>query len=245
MTRNADIHPQPMRQTASHDTPAARFARLIAGLLVLVALTSLGLYGFGWALALSLCVMTGIAFVAGRGLLDYPLDALGAANSVTTLRAGMVAVVAGAIMQPEALGWLIFAIATVAFAMDGLDGYLARRSGMATAFGGRFDMEIDALFGAVLSVIILSAGLAGPEILILGFLRYVFVGASYVWPWMNGTLPDSMRRKIVCVIQIGVMIALICPVMPAELGPVIAWGGTLALLWSFGADTLWLKRAAA
>jgi len=195
MTRNADIHPQPMRQTASHDTPAARFARLIAGLLVLVALTSLGLYGFGWALALSLCVMTGIAFVAGRGLLDYP--------------------------------------------------YLARRSGMATAFGGRFDMEIDALFGAVLSVIILSAGLAGPEILILGFLRYVFVGASYVWPWMNGTLPDSMRRKIVCVIQIGVMIALICPVMPADLGPILAWGGTLALLWSFGVDTLWLKRAAA
>jgi phosphatidylglycerophosphate synthase len=128
--------------------------------------------------------------------------------------------------------------------MDGIDGYLARRDGTATRYGARFDMEIDALFGAVLSLTILSAGIAGPLILILGFMRYVFVGANYMLPWLNGSLPESMRRKVVCVVQIAVLIALICPLVPPALHLPFTLIGVAALIWSFAIDTLWLKRAA-
>ena len=38
-------------------------------------------------------------------------------------------------------------------ALDGVDGWLARRSGIASAFGARFDMEIDALLILVLAVL--------------------------------------------------------------------------------------------
>lgn len=225
----------------------AQFLRLVLVLFAGLALACLWLFGASSGIVISLVLFGVIAVLAGRGLSEYPLDALGAANIVTTTRAALIALLAGSIVQPDVLtthGWLLFGIAMIAFAMDGIDGFLARRDGTATRYGARFDMEIDALFGAVLSLIILSAGIAGPLILILGFTRYVFVGASYVLPWLNGSLPESMRRKVVCVVQIATLIALICPLIPTALHLPITLIGVVALIWSFAVDTLWLKRAA-
>ena len=225
----------------------AQFLRLVLVLFAGLALACLWLFGASNGVVISLVLFGVIAVLAGRGLSEYPLDALGAANIVTTTRAALIALLAGSIVQPDVLtthGWLLFGIAMIAFAMDGIDGFLARRDGTATRYGARFDMEIDALFGAVLSLIILSAGIAGPLILILGFIRYVFVGASYVLPWLNGSLPESMRRKVVCVVQIAALIALICPIVPPALHLPTTLIGVAALIWSFAVDTLWLKRAA-
>lgn len=248
MINNNDLQDRELQRNAAMAMPGAQLSRLVAMVFCAVFVTSIAIYGMTAGTGVSLGLFGLIALIVARGLWYYPLDTFGAANSVTTVRAGMVAMLAGTILQPEALdvhGWTLFWIASIAFALDGVDGFLARRSGTASSFGARFDMEIDALFGAVLSLIALSAGIAGPEILILGFMRYAFVAASYLLPWLSGDLPDSIRRKTVCVVQIAVLIALICPLMPTGLNALAAWGGIAALVWSFGVDTLWLKRAAA
>lgn len=248
MINNNDLQDRALQQSAAMAMPGAQFSRLVAMVFCGVFVTSIALFGFGSGTVFGLSLFGAIALIVARGLWYFPLDAFGAANSVTTVRAGMIALLGGAILQPDVLGlhgWTLFWIALIAFALDGVDGFLARRSGTQSAFGARFDMEIDALFGAVLSLIILSAGTAGPEILILGFMRYGFVAAGYALPWLNGDLPDSVRRKAICVVQIAVLIALICPLMPAGFNAIVTWGGIAALVWSFGIDTLWLKRAAA
>ena len=47
-------------------------------------------------------------------------------------------------------------------ALDGVDGWLARRRGMSSAFGARFDMEIDALLVQVLAILVWRYGKAAP-----------------------------------------------------------------------------------
>ncbi|WP_282128964.1 CDP-alcohol phosphatidyltransferase family protein, partial [Roseobacter litoralis] len=165
---------------------------------------------------------------------------LGMGNGVTLIRAALVAVLAGAVVDAQPATWAVFALACMAFALDGLDGWLARRSGLTSAFGARFDMEIDALLGAVLALILLTDGHVGPEILFLGFTRYAFVVASLFLPKLRAALPDSLRRKTICVIQIAALIALICPLTPLWLMAPLSWGAAGLLLWSFASDTRWL-----
>ncbi|MDW3224714.1 MAG: CDP-alcohol phosphatidyltransferase family protein [Paracoccaceae bacterium] len=159
---------------------------------------------------------------------------------MTLIRAAMIAVLAGAILVPDPKSWILFSIACVAFALDGFDGWFARKSGLTSAFGARFDMEIDALLGAVLASILLAGGHVGLEILVLGFTRYVFVAAGFFEPKLLAVLPESLRRKSVCVVQIAALIVLLCPLTPVWLMHPISWCAALLLLWSFGRDTLWL-----
>jgi phosphatidylglycerophosphate synthase len=236
---NADLH---------GGSPSRVFRRLGLAILVALVVASVTTYGLTFASLLAFCVFLCIAIVALSGINRAKLQTFGRANIVTTIRAGLVAFLSGAIVSPptdSVSGWLLFCVAVLAFAMDGLDGYFARQDGTATAFGARFDMEIDALFGAVLSLILLTSSNVGFEILILGFMRYVFVAASFVFPWLNGTLPESFRRKAVCVVQIAALILLLCPVMPNVWLMPVSVAAAAALVWSFGVDTVWLRKAAA
>lgn len=128
------------------------------------------------------------------------------------------------------------------FALDGIDGWLAQRAGLSSTFGARFDMEIDALLGAVLALHLLAGGTVGPAILVLGFSRYAFVIAGFIWPALHGDLPDSMRRKTICVIQIAALIALIFPLTCAVFLTPIALIAAAALLYSFAVDAVFLMR---
>jgi phosphatidylglycerophosphate synthase len=225
----------------------AQFGVFALVLTCVVLVVSGLMYGISGAALLAVGLFSLIAVLAGFGLRHHPYDKLGAANLITTLRGGIVAFLAGLIIQPDLLqsyGWLVFGIAVVGFAMDGLDGYIARRDRMTTPFGARFDMEIDALSGAVLSLILWQSGTTGPEILILGFMRYIFVLAGFALPWLNRPLPKSFRRKAICVVQIASLIFLLCPAAPAVLFSPVAIAASAALIWSFAADTFWLKRAA-
>ena len=221
--------------------PQILFALLAAVLLVTVSASSLALFGH---LALPIAVFSLTSLVALRGMRIYHLHrSLGPGNGVTLIRAALVALLAGAIVAPNPVSWIVFALACVAFALDGLDGWLARRSGLTSAFGARFDMEVDALLGAVLALILLSNGHVGVEILLLGFTRYAFVGASLFLPKLRGPLPDSLRRKTICVIQIAALIALLCPMTPLWLMSPLSWGAAILLLVSFLTDTRYLLGA--
>jgi hypothetical protein len=74
-------------------------------------------------------------------------------------------------------------------------------------------------------------------------MRYVFVAASWVLPWLRGPLPPSLAAKTVAALQ-GVALVVVA----AELLPPLVAAGLVALAlallcWSFGRDVLRLWRA--
>jgi hypothetical protein len=81
-------------------------------------------------------------------------------------------------------------------------------------------------------------------ILVAGLLRYLFVAASWVLPWMGAALPPSRRRQAVCVVQIVSLLVALAPVVARTWSAGLALAGLAALVWSFAVDVRWLGRQA-
>ena len=186
---------------------------------------------------------TAVAGVRGR----HPFPHFGPANQTTTLRAALVALVAGLLGEP--VGPLVAAsaaaVAALIAALDGLDGWLARRSGMASEFGARFDMEVDALLGAALAALAWQHEKAGPWILLAGLLRYLFVIAGRLLPWLRQPLPPSRRRQAICVVQIVGLALVMAPAVMPPVSSLMAAIVLSAMCYSFAVDVAWLSRAPA
>ena len=101
----------------------------------------------------------------------------------------------------------------MAAALDGVDGWVARRTRTASAFGARFDMETDALLILVLSALVWRVGKAGAVGRRVRPDAICIRRGGMAWPWMQEPLEPSRRRQAVCVVQI---VALI--VAPAAAG---------------------------
>jgi phosphatidylglycerophosphate synthase len=132
--------------------------------------------------------------------------------------------------------WAIVIVATLTALLDAVDGHLARRSGLASAFGARFDMETDAFFILVLCALVVQVGQAGPWILASGLMRYAFVGAARLWPWLSAPLQPSKRRQTACVVQITTLIVCLGPIIPAALATSLAALSLAMLAASFAID---------
>lgn len=195
--------------------------------------------------AASFAVAGGIAllWLASR---ELRVAKFGAANAVTLARAALAVLLAalvGAAATPT-LGWLLVGLGAAVVALDGADGALARRRREASEFGARFDMETDALLILVLAALVWQHGKAGVWILAAGLVRYLFVAASYVRPWLGAPLPPSRRRQAVCVVQIVSLLGALLPVVAPPQSAALAFAGLAALLWSFAVDVRWLARHA-
>lgn len=218
----------------------------LTGLVMLAV--HLAVFGLGpEALAAFALFGAGSAFLWLRLPADYPHTRFGACNAVTLLRAGLAACLLTPLLTPSPAGgsleeWSIVLLALAALSLDGIDGLLARRSGLASAYGARFDMEVDAGLSLILTLHLLADNTLGPYVILLGIMRYVFIAASVPFPWLAAPLPERFGRKVVCVVQVAALIALQVPVLPVALAQWIAFGAVAALLWSFGRDTLWLWR---
>lgn len=176
----------------------------------------------------------------------HPFTALGPANVLTGARTLVMALIAGMATAPEAPTrvWPLIVLASAGAIADLFDGPLARRSGMSSAFGARFDMEVDALLILALSVLVWRAVPIGPWIIAAGLLRYGFIAAGWLLPWMNGALPPSRRRQTVCVVQIVALIVCLGPPIPVAVVSPLAAASLALLTWSFAVDVRWLYRAA-
>lgn len=191
------------------------------------------------------CFLIVAAVALGGVGRSHPLSHFGWANRVTFARAALVALAAGAIGETPsaAIATAVVMVSLVVTALDGVDGWLARRSRLASAFGARFDMEVDALLMLVLSVLVWQHGKAGAWILLAGLLRYLFVAAGWLAPWMRQPLPASLRRKAICVVQIGGLMVAMLPAVPPPSAAFVSAITLGALVYSFLADTLWLWRS--
>jgi phosphatidylglycerophosphate synthase len=197
-----------------------------------------------WVLASALYV-AGVAVAGGFMRRTYPHGSFGLCNAVTLVRLVIVAALAASLFAGGTEAWPVVALAALALALDGADGWLARRDGLVSAFGARFDMETDSAFALVLSLHALATGAAGPAVLVLGVMRYVFVAAAAFLPWLGGPLPERFSRKAVCVLQIATLIVIQVPGIPAGVASALVAVAAAALLWSFGRDVavLWRGRS--
>jgi phosphatidylglycerophosphate synthase len=166
----------------------------------------------------------------------------GWANVVTATRSALVGIITGLVtasfIAPVSVPLLV-GLAIPALALDAVDGWVARRTGTATELGSHFDMEVDAFLLLVLSAYV--AQTLGPWVLSIGLMRYVFVAAGWVLPWLRMQLPYRYWRKVVTAVQ-GIALTLAASGLVPGIA-VLAVGVALALLVeSFGRDVLWLAR---
>lgn len=185
-------------------------------------------------LALGLAIAAGLAVAGSR---------FGPADRVTLARAVLVVFLATLTGFPELLSrlaWPYVLLSLVALIMDGVDGYVARRTGTASAFGARFDMELDAFFILTLCLALTVLGKAGPWVLLIGLMRYGFVMAGRLWKWLNNPLPESFRRKTVCVWQLVTLMVALSPLTPEVFAHATLLTALVLLCWSFALDIRYL-----
>ncbi|MFF8024238.1 CDP-alcohol phosphatidyltransferase family protein [Streptomyces sp. NPDC007896] len=211
-------------------------------LLVLALLgTAIGMGPAGWLTGLAFALATWA--VLTRALRRSRPRSFGPANRVTLGRAilvgGVTALVADSFESSPPVSLLV-GLTAVALILDGVDGKVARRTGTSTALGARFDMEVDAFLILVLSVYVSMS--LGPWVLLIGTMRYAFVAAARVLPWLNAALPHSMARKTVAALQGIVLLVAGAGIMPLEGNAAAVLLALASLIWSFGRDITWLYR---
>lgn len=206
---------------------------------LLAALSAgVGLGVSGWLTGLAYLTVL-MALLLG-GLHKVGARSLGPANRVTLTRAVLVGCVAALVASTQAPVGTIVAIASIALALDAVDGQVARRTGSASALGARFDMEIDAFLILVLSVFV--AWRLGPWVLAIGAMRYAFVVAALPLPWLREPLPPSRPRKVVAAVQGVALVVAGAGILPAFWAVAVVAVALAALVWSFGRDVVWLWR---
>ena len=156
----------------------------------------------------------------------------------------MTDLIAARAIEPAPLGaperWLLAAIAAAALMLDGADGWAARRQRLASAFGARFDMEVDAFAILVLAVIVVKAQAVPCWVLAIGGMRYLYLAAALAFPLLRRPLPlrriaDGRRKTIAVVQSVGLMIALV-PATLASWAAVTCAAALGLLAYSFAAD---------
>jgi phosphatidylglycerophosphate synthase len=213
---------------------------LIAQVLLLAALAgTAGLGAAGWVVGVA-CAVTMAAALA-RGLARNPREPLGPASWLTlaraTLAVGVAALAADSFAHDTPVALLV-TLATVALALDLLDGWVARRTGTATALGARFDGEVDAFLILALSVYVAPA--VGAWVLAIGAARYLFLAAEWLLPWMRAPLPPRRWRKVVTAAQGVVLTVAAAGALPRGLTQALVVAALAALAASFGECIWWL-----
>lgn len=229
---------------AVHAGPLTGLGAVLAVLLALA--TTGGLAMGGWLVGLSCGAVLAAALA---GALTRPhSDRLGPADWVTlgraTLAAGVAALTADALMRPISVPSLV-GLATAALVLDGVDGWVARRTGTASLLGARLDMEVDAFLILVLSVFV--ARTSGWWVLAIGAARYAFLAAGWALPWLRGPLPARFWRKVVAATQGVVLTIAAAGVLPPTLTYAVLAASLGLLAESFGRDvrTRWRYHRAA
>ena len=213
----------------------------LAGTVLLLALLArtVGIGGAGWFVGLA-CGLA-LNLMLARALWRDPSAGLGWASWVTlaraTLAVGVAALTAASFELPVATATLV-TLASVALALDFVDGWLARRTGTQSALGAKLDGEVDAFLILVLSIEV--APTAGGWVLVIGLARYAFLAAGWALPWLRAPLPRRDWRKTVTAAQGIALVVAASGVPPLWVSGVLLVAALALLSESFGRDVWWL-----
>lgn len=192
--------------------------------------------------------LTGVAVVAAAAFTVISRERRwsGPADRVTLARTVLIGgcatmavmIVAGTL---AARPWWLLALAVPALALDGVDGFVARRTGTSSAAGARLDMEMDAALLLVLSVV--AVGSLGWWVLAVGGMRYAFVLAARFRPALRGTLEFSQFRRVVAALQGVALVVGLAPAVPLAAGRAVVAVALTLLVVSFARDIRTLETS--
>jgi len=185
--------------------------------------------GRAWPVASCGIASLGALGWASRGAWTHS-GSFGWANVVTAARAVIVWAV-GAQLGDAPAGLLALIVLGL-FALDGVDGHLARRRGTSSEFGARFDMETDAFFVLTVVLLLFERGDLGVWVLVTGVLRYAYVVLRAVVPARNPDVPRTRFGRLAFTgLALGLFFAF---AVPGLVGRTAALGGTALVTLSFG-----------
>ena len=145
----------------------------------------------------------------------------GLANSITLLRGGLYAVVAGFVVVPMTTGlaWVPAVCYGTGVVLDKLDGTVARTIGEQTPLGTRLDMAVDTFGFVVAPLVAVLWGRLPVWYLSISAARYVYLGGIR-WRRLRGRpvgeRPDSDLGKYLAGGQMVFLTAALVPVVPSE-----------------------------
>jgi phosphatidylglycerophosphate synthase len=200
-----------------------------------------GLNAAGWIVGLASGLL--IDAILAYGLFRHQTSGLRAADWVTLARASLAVGVAALVVTSfshRGSVILLVSITALALALDFVDGWVARRTATAATLGAQFDGEVDAFLILILSVYVARA--MGGWVLAIGAMRYAFLAAGWLLPWMRASLPERDWRKVVAASQGIVLAAAAADVLPRALNQGLLLGALALLAESCGRDTAWLWR---
>jgi phosphatidylglycerophosphate synthase len=164
--------------------------------------------------------------------------ALGAANAITLGR--LVLVLALALRLEAGAGPIEASLMVLVFALDGLDGWIARRSGTASELGARFDMEADALFTLVCALGLYACGRLAAFVLVPGLLRYAYVLALARLPRLRREAPRSSFGRWAFALMI---VSFAVSAWPLYLHGWLALLASAGIVLSFARSVYWSLRS--
>ena len=212
-------------------------ALLAPALLLAVLAATAGLDPAGEVTGLACAAIMASALARAGG------ERLGPASWVTlaraTLAVGVAALAADSFTNTTPVALLV-ALAAVALALDAADGWVARRTGTATALGARFDGEVDAFL--ILALSVYAAQEYGAWVLAIGLARYAFLAGEWLLPWMRATLPRRRWRRAVAAAQGVVLTVAAAGVLPRTTTQVLLAVALVSLAASMGECVRWLWR---
>ena len=217
-------------------------AGLVGTVLLLAVLArTVGIGGAGWFVGLASGLALNLALA--RALWRDPSAGLGWASWVTltraTLTVGVAALTAASFERPVATATLV-TLASIALALDFVDGWLARRTATQSTLGAKLDGEVDAFLILVLSIEVAPS--VGAWVLAIGLARYVFLAAGWVLPWLRAPLPRRNWRKTVTASQGVALVIAASGVVPTTVSRILLAVALALLAESFGRDVWFLWR---
>lgn len=198
----------------------------------------------GWAFVLWQCrtrLHLNVSTIDNR-----PFNRLGMANRITLVRGLLIGATAGFLamlpLQAHA-GWLYVPAVfyTVAAALDGLDGFVARRQQQTTRLGTELDTALDA-FGLLIAPLVAVFTGKLPVIYLLVSVAYYLFQWGILWRRQRGrsvyALPPSQVRRYLAGAQMVLVALALWPPLPGAFTQWLGIALMIPLLIGFCRDWL-------
>jgi phosphatidylglycerophosphate synthase len=211
--------------------PLARFSRIHAVFMLAACAAALAV-GVAWPFVATGALSFASLLFVTRGA-HTPSGAFGFGNAVTALRFLLASAIG---LAPANIPtWLLGVATLVLFALDGLDGYIAKRRGENSEFGAYFDMETDAYFVLLAGIALLLRGRFGAWILVVGLLRYAYVLCLALFPARRGDMPRySFGRHAFTALMLGLIVGMLVGAPVGTVATALGCGlVTASFAWSF------------
>ena len=134
----------------------------------------------------------------------------GYANWVTFLRLTLLLTIL--CLQADLSNVMLFLFLAVIIALDGLDGWLARRFNQVSSSGGLFDKEVDSFLVASVAILLYTRFQFPIAILFIGLLHYWYELLLFLLVWQEiKTPPNPIGKYVAASLFISLLLAVILP----------------------------------